>query len=222
MNLQVLADGPAIARAATAVIREAAASALAARGNFSLVLAGGSTPGLAYALLAEAVEDWHGWQFYLGDERCLPVGHSGRNSSMLDKALFCPAGIDAGQIHMIPAELGAEQGAAAYTATIEAVQPFDLVLLGLGEDGHTASLFPGHEHPADALVVPVHHAPKPPAERISLNYGVLSSARRQLFLVSGRGKHQALSAWRRGEDIPAARIRGGNMQILADEAAIHG
>jgi 6-phosphogluconolactonase len=222
MNLQVFADGQAIARAAVTMIRASAASSLAARGGFSLVLAGGSTPGLAYELLAQTVDDWRGWQFYLGDERCLPVNHPGRNSRMLRESLFRKAAIPPGQIHMIPAELGAEQGAAAYAATIESVQPFDLVLLGLGEDGHTASLFPGHEHPAEALVVPVHHAPKPPPERISLNYGVLSSARHQLFLVSGKGKQQALKAWCEGKDIPAARIRGQELRVLADEAALHG
>ncbi|WP_456375798.1 6-phosphogluconolactonase [Thiolapillus sp.] len=222
MNLEILNDGEAIARLAVEKIREQARRALAARGIFRLALAGGSTPERAYEYLAAAIDDWNGWEFYLGDERCLPVEHSWRNSRMLDEVLFHPAGIETGQIHMIPAELGAEQGAAVYARTIAGVQPFDLVLLGLGEDGHTASLFPGDEHPPQALVVPVHHAPKPPPERISLNYGVLSSARRQLFLVSGKGKYPALKAWREGKDIPAARIRGRDLRILADEAAFHG
>ena len=223
MRLQVLADARALARVAVDHILEAATRSLAARGLFRLVLAGGSTPGRAYAMLADAVTDWTGWQFYLGDERCLPLDHPERNSLMLRQTLFDHAAVREAQLHMIPAELGAEAGAAAYEEEIRPALPFDLVLLGLGEDGHTASLFPGHEHPQDRLVVPVHQAPKPPPDRISLNYGALCSADTVLFLVSGAGKHQALGRWQRKEDIPAARIQGRNQTLLlADEAALHG
>ncbi len=142
---------------------------------------------------------------------------------MLRQTLFDRAAVSENQLHMIPAELGAEKGAAAYEEAIRPALPFDLVLLGLGEDGHTASLFPGHEHPQDRLVVPVHQAPKPPSERISLNYGALCSADSVLFLVSGAGKHHALNRWQRKGDIPAARIQGRNQTlVLADEAAMHG
>ncbi|WP_456448652.1 6-phosphogluconolactonase [Thiolapillus sp.] len=219
MNLRVFPGGPAIAREAVARILASASASLESRGVFRLVLAGGSTPRLAYELLAQANRDWQGWQFYLGDERCLPAEHPARNSRMLDQALFSHITVEAEQIHMIPAQLGAEAGATAYTEIIQDVLPFDLVLLGLGEDGHTASLFPGHQHPPDALVVPVHEAPKPPPERISLGYGALSSARQALFLVSGAGKRPALAAWRAGADIPAAHVRAGEVMVLADEAA---
>lgn len=222
MKLTVLADGRAVAREAVARILEAASVALEVRGVFRLVLAGGSTPRFAYELLARVNQDWQGWQFYLGDERCLPLDHPERNSYMLDQALFSRAAIEQEQIHMIPAQLGAETGAAVYAEMIQDALPFDLVLLGLGEDGHTASLFPGHEYAPDALVVPVHEAPKPPPDRISLGYGALSSARRLLFLVSGAGKYPALSAWRAGKDIPAARIAGEEVQVLADQAAANG
>ncbi len=223
MTPEVLADAGAVAGAAVDHIREAAARSLAARGVFRLVLAGGSTPGRAYAMLAHTVTDWTGWRFYLGDERCLPPDHPGRNSLMLRQTLFDQVAVTEDQLHMIPAERGAEAGAAAYEEAIRPALPFDLVLLGLGEDGHTASLFPGHEHPRDRLVVPVHHAPKPPPERISLNYGALCSADTVLFLVSGAGKHQALDRWQRQGDIPAARIQGRERTlVLADEVALHG
>ncbi len=223
MMPEVLADAGAVARAAVDHIREAAGRSLAARGVFRLVLAGGSTPGRAYEMLADTVADWSGWQFYLGDERCLPPDHPERNSLMLRRALFDRVAVQKEQLHMIPAELGAEAGAAAYEEEVRPALPFDLVLLGLGEDGHTASLFPGHEHPQDRLVVPVHHAPKPPPDRISLNYGALCSAETVLFLVSGAGKHQALDRWQGKEDIPAARIQGREQTlVLADEAAMHG
>jgi len=223
MKPEVLADAGAVARAAVDLIREVAGHSLAMRGVFRLVLAGGSTPGRAYEMLADTVTDWNGWQFYLGDERCLPVDHPERNSVMLRQTLFDQVAVTEEQMHMIPAELGAEMGAAAYEKEVRPALPFDLVLLGLGEDGHTASLFPGHEHPEDRLAVPVHHAPKPPPDRISLNYGALCSAGTVLFLVSGAGKHHALDRWQRQGDIPAARIQGRERTLLlADEAAMHG
>ena len=118
------------------------------------------------------------------------------------------------------AEQGSEPAASLYAEEIAAWQPFDLVLLGMGEDGHIASLFPGHEHPAEPLVVPVHEAPKAPKDRLSLNYGAICAARHRLLLVTGEGKGAALAAWRRGEDLPVARVAAcGRMTVLLDEAA---
>ncbi len=223
MKPEMLADAGAVAREALAMILDSASRALAREGRFRLVLAGGSTPERTYRLLTETVSDWTGWEFFLGDERCLPADHPGRNSTMLRHVLFRHIPVEDARIHRIPAEQGAEAGALAYEQAIRGRLPFDLVLLGLGEDGHTASLFPGHEHPQERLVVPVHDAPKPPPDRISLNYHTLCAAREVLFLVSGAGKHDALARWQRGEDIPAARIHGREQtRVLADEAAVHG
>ena len=111
--------------------------------------------------------------------------------------------------HAIPAELGAER-AAAYAAELRGVGDFDLVLLGLGEDGHTASLFPGHdwgEAPDAPDALAVLDAPEPPPERVSLSAARLSRSREVLFLVAGPSKREALARWRAGERIPAAAIR---------------
>lgn len=118
--------------------------------------------------------------------------------------------IPALQVHSIPAESGAPRAARMYAETLKAVGDFDLVLLGLGEDGHTASLFPGHEwgteHGApDALAVL--DAPKPPAQRVSLSAARLSRARKVIFLVAGESKRTAVTAWRAGKDIPARSIQ---------------
>jgi 6-phosphogluconolactonase len=124
------------------------------------------------------------------------------------------------QVHPIPAELGAEEGAAAYTETISPILPFDMVLLGMGEDGHTASLFPGHRHDPQALVVAVHNAPKPPADRVSLTPRALNRSRALLLLITGAGKRDALQRWRRGEELPVGGIRPeGTMELLLDRAA---
>mgnify|MGYP005825832027 FL=1 len=115
--------------------------------------------------------------------------------------------VPADQIHDIPAELGPVEGAKAYAETLKGVGDFDLVLLGLGEDGHTASLFPGHIWDDSVDAFPVFNSPKPPAERISISARRLSQAREVIFLVTGAGKQEAVDNWRKGVTIPATVIR---------------
>jgi len=113
------------------------------------------------------------------------------------------------QIHAIPAEQGAERAAAAYVQILSGLGGFDLVLLGLGDDGHTASLFPDHEwgvDPGAPAAIAVHNAPKPPADRVSLSAACLSAARAVMFLVSGEAKRRAVADWRSGKRIPASVI----------------
>jgi 6-phosphogluconolactonase len=219
MNWIVVEDVDAIAEQAVDRILSGARKAISKKGVFSLVLAGGSTPGTAYQRLAKQDVDWSQWQFYFGDERCLPAEDLDRNSMMARQNLFRNISIDGSQVHVIPAEKGAETAARIYAREIATVLPFDMVLLGLGEDGHTASLFPGQSHPENQAVVAVHQAPKPPPDRVSLNYPCLQSAGEQLFLVSGKGKAAAVEKWRRAEGIPAACFPGAD--ILIDEAAWH-
>lgn len=217
-DTRLLADGEALASEACRVIAEAAQEAIGARRIFRLVLAGGSTPGRAYQRLATARQEWAAWEIFWGDERCLPADHPGRNSWTAHQDWLAHVPIPAAQVHAIPAELGAEPAAAAYAETIADQLPFDLVVLGMGEDGHTASLFPGS---ADATgpVVAVHGAPKPPAERVSLNYPSLRACRRQLILVGGTGKAAALAAWRQGDPLPIALAATGNACLLVDTRA---
>jgi 6-phosphogluconolactonase len=179
------------------------------RGRFRIVLAGGRTPASIYQALHSAATDWSGWHIYFGDERCLPVGDPERNDSMARTCWLDHVPVPETQIHPIPAELGSEVGAGTYEKDIAAIDRFDLVLLGLGEDGHTASLFPGHElgtDPASPAVLAVTNAPKPPPERISLSARRLSSSDRIWFIVTGADKVQALDMWRHDRDIPARFI----------------
>lgn len=191
-------------------ILEACASAIAARGRYLLVLAGGNTPAPIYAALRNADTDWSRWEIWFGDERCLPVNDPDRNSTMATQAWLEHVPIPAERIHVIPAELGASSAAVEYSDALRGVGAFDLVLLGLGEDGHTASLFPDHDwgsssEAPDALAV--HDAPKPPPHRVSLSAVRLSHARSVLFLVAGASKHEAVRRWRHGDEIPASVIR---------------
>ena len=196
----------AINETATARILQAAEAAIAARGRFLLVLAGGGTPKSVYALLRSANADWARWHIYYNDDRCLPVDHSERNSLMAEQTWLDHVGIPKTQIHAIPAELGPVEGAKSYAKTLAGLPEFDLVLLGLGEDGHTASLFPGHAWDDSVDAFPVFDAPKPPPERVSISRARLSRAREVLFLVTGAGKQQAVDEWQRSVAIPASHI----------------
>jgi 6-phosphogluconolactonase len=133
------------------------------------------------------------------------------------------ASVPAHNIHPIPAESGARTAATLYARALRGIDAFDLVLLGLGEDGHTASLFPGHDwgiHADSPDVLAVTDAPKPPPERVSLSAHRLSNAQQVLFLVEGAGKRDAVAAWRRGADIPATSITpAGGVDVLLDAAA---
>lgn len=196
-------------QAALHAILDAARQAIAQRSAFHIVLAGGTSPRRVYELLRHASTDWSAWQVYIGDERCLPPDHAERNSRMAAEAWLDHVAIPSTQIHYIPAELGPAAAAQAYSQKLASIELFDLVLLGLGEDGHTASLFPGHD-PGLASGTPdaiaVHDAPKPPPQRVSLSARRLSAARQVIFLVTGAGKKQAVHDWRSGMGIPAAAI----------------
>lgn len=197
-------------------IAAAAAAAIAERGVFHLVLAGGETPRRCYEKLRQLPIDWKRVQVYFGDERCLPVNDVQRNDTMAYGVLFNQVAIPPANIHVIPAELGAEAAALRYAALLEQVGMLDMVLLGMGEDGHTASLFPGSPDSV-ATTVPVFDAPKPPAERVSLGLRRLNAARQKIFLVAGKGKHTALQRMMQGEVLPAARI--ANAEWHLDHAA---
>lgn len=210
-------------QAARASIGQAAAQAIAERGVFRLVLAGGSTPRAVYQSLRELATDWSRWAVYFGDERVLPADHPERNSKMASDAWLAHVPIPAAQVHAMPAEQGLAAACAHYTALMGSTGEFDLVLLGLGEDGHTASLFPGHDWGAAADAPPVlmvNDAPKPPPERLSLSIQRLSQTRQILFLVTGAGKQQAVARWKRGEAIPAASVHCDHgVDVMIDAAA---
>ncbi len=191
-------------------ILQAANEAIAKDGQFLVVLAGGSTPKAVYDLLGQQTADWSNWHVYHNDDRCLPSDHAERNSKMARDVWLNHVDIPEEQIHDIPAELGNIEGAKAYAETLVGVRAFDLVLLGLGEDGHTASLFPNQTVDNSADAVPVFDAPKPPAERITISQHRLNNAKEVMFLVTGSGKQDAVDNWRNGESIPAASITGCN------------
>ena len=221
-----VADAQALRHEAYRRILGAATHAIGQRGRFLIVLAGGTTPREVYTMLRGAPADWSRWQVYFGDERCLPPGDAERNSAMAGAAWLDHVPMPRDQVHAIPAERGADAAARAYARTLRGVGDFDLVLLGLGEDGHTASLFPGHDwgvaaDAPDALAV--FDAPKPPPQRVSLSAARLSRARAALFLVAGEGKRDALAQWRAGAALPASAIHPeAGVDVLAESRLLPG
>jgi 6-phosphogluconolactonase len=203
-------------------ILSAAGRAISERGSFLIVLAGGRTPLETYRRLRAAGTDWSRWQVYFGDERCVPGDDAERNSRQARDAWLDHVPIPGDHVHVIPTELGSERAAAAYAELLRDVGEFDLVLLGLGEDGHTASLFPHHAWDiAGADVLAVLDAPKPPAQRVSLSAARLGRSREVLFLVNGESKREAVARWRAGEDLPAAAIRpAAGVDVLVDAALL--
>lgn len=202
----------ALNEASVSRILAAANEAIAARGAFSIVLAGGNTPKSIYESLRSATTDWRKWHIYYNDDRCLPADHPDRNSLMAAQAWLDHVAIPKQQIHDIPTELGPVAGAKAYADILQGLGDFDLVLLGLGEDGHTASLFPGHTWDDSVDAFPVFDAPKPPPERVSISGARLSRTREVIFFVTGAGKQEAVDNWRKGVAIPAT--------VIAPEAGV--
>jgi 6-phosphogluconolactonase len=214
-------DTEGLSAAAAQRVAELAAQAIAARGVFHIALAGGATPRRCYEKLRRLPVDWEHVQVYFGDERCLPAGDAGRNDRMARETLLEHIAIPPDNIHAIPAELGAREAAARYAAMLENAAPLDLVLLGMGEDGHIASLFPGNPATdSKALAVPVFNAPKPPPERVSLGMVTLNAARQRIFLVAGAGKRDALGQMLLGKSLPAACIAAAEWHL--DRAALSG
>lgn len=219
----VFPDEASLRANALARVLAAARDAIAQHGAFDIVLAGGNTPRKLYRALRRADTDWTSWHVWYGDERCVPPDDRGRNSRMARDEWLDHVPVRAGNMHPIPAEYGAREAATLYARELRSADAFDLVLLGLGEDGHTASLFPGHDwgsHADSPDAIAVFDAPKPPPERVSLSAVRLSNARAVLFLVEGPGKRDAVGAWKRSDAIPAGSIApDAGVDVLLDAAA---
>ena len=213
-------NSEAVAHAAVHRIILKAQEAISHRGIFKLVLAGGTTPERVYELLAEQYQEWSKWHFFIGDERCLAADDAQRNSVMIKQKLLAKIDCPEENFHPINSELGAEQAATQYAAVISSFLPFDLILLGVGEDGHTASLFPDHQHNEAELVHAVYNAPKPPSERVSISKKTMQGSHDVLMLVTGTNKKNAVRQWQNGASIPAAQIQAAHsVKILISDDA---
>jgi 6-phosphogluconolactonase len=232
-RIEIAPDPGALARLAAAEVARRAAAGAAARGRFSLALAGGETPRRTYRLLAapphlEAVP-WAALEIFFGDERCVPPDDPASNFGMAREALLSRVPVPPGRIHRIRGEApDAEAAAAEYEAELRAAlgpgARLDLVLLGMGPDGHVASLFPGSEALAEtARLARAALAPSPPARRISLTLPAIDAAGAAILLVAGAEKAERVAEVLSGRspELPAARVRpaGGTLWLLDAAAA---
>ena len=205
--------------------------------RFTIALAGGSTPKKLYALLAgepyRSQIDWASVEVFWGDERCVPPDSEDSNFHMAQEALLSKVPIPASQVHRMPADQPDHEAACqAYTAEIrrtfgtDSIPSFDLIQLGIGPEGHTASLFPHQAslHEQQRLVIPV-TVPKPPPERLTFTPPLLNAARHVLFLVAGAEKADVVHAILEGEyqpdEYPAQIVRPTNGEVtwMLDTAA---
>ena len=235
VTMEVLADPAALAERVADLL---SVLATAKGGTFAVALSGGSTPRTLYQRLAEApyrdTFPWSRVHWFWGDERFVPQDDTLSNYRMVREAMLSHVPVPAGNIHAVPTEgTTPEAAAVAYERDLqtfygaERLDParplFDVVLLGLGEDGHTASLFPGTSvlEERKKWVAAVIGAKS--EARITMTYPVLDSTRHAAFLVAGKEKAAILARLRRGDDaLPAAHIRplGGGLHIFADAAAV--
>ena len=207
----IFPDADALAGAVADLVADAVRGAPSLR----LALAGGTTPLRAYERLARMDLPWGGVSVFFGDERCVAADHPDSNYGAARKALLDHVAPLA--VYRMPGELGPEAGAELYEPLVLG-HPLDLVLLGVGPDGHTASLFPGNPAlRAGGHVVGVHDAPKPPPERISLTLHALWEARRVAIIASGADKREAYQRAQRGE-VPAGLIRGAQWYVTREVA----
>jgi 6-phosphogluconolactonase len=234
-------DLDSLSQAAAERVVSLAHEAVAREGRFSLVLAGGSTPTRLYDLLATAYRDrmpWPDTHLFWGDERFVPFDHPASNAATARKHLVGRVPVPPDQVHPIPTDAESEMAAASEYARMireyfEAGRSpgFDLVLLGLGEDGHTASLFPENMEAdlSDTGLVRAVLGPasRPPRSRITLTYTALNQSRHALFLVSGANKRDPLRSILRNSSaaktLPAARVEALNtVEWFADREAAGG
>ncbi len=225
MRIEVLADADAVAKKAAALIAAEARDAVAARGRFVMAVSGGHTPWVMLRALAEEDVPWKNVHIFQVDERVAPGGHADRNLTHLRASLLEHARLPAQQIYAMPVEIPDLQSAAAnYAAELERIAGappvLDLVHLGLGPDGHTASLVPGDPvldvMDRDVAVTGVYQG----RNRLTLTYPVINRARLILWLVTGSEKVQMYKRLQAADQsIPAGRVRRDNALLLADSTA---
>jgi 6-phosphogluconolactonase len=238
-RITTFADPEATAERAAVEIARALQSAREQRGVAHLALSGGSTPKRTYELLASAMDGWDGVEVWFADERCVEPQDAESNYRLAAETLLRAAAIDPARVHRMEGELGPDEGARRYDEALRRTfvsagtdvssgsptpAVLDLVALGIGPDGHIASLFPGAPT-LDAgdreLCLGVHDSPKPPPERITLSLAVLRAARRCLLFATGASKADAIAA-ALGEPtkhVPASLLVRERLTVIVDDAA---
>jgi 6-phosphogluconolactonase len=225
MKIEIFADADTVAKQAAAILAGEARAAVARRGRFVFAVSGGHTPWVMLRAFAEEVVPWDKVHLVQVDERVAPAGDPDRNSTHLRESLLDHAPLPPEQVHVMPVELtDLEEAARQYAATLAKIAGtpplLDLIHLGLGPDGHTASLVPGDPvlqvSDADVAVTGIYQGRR----RITLTYPLINRAQRILWLVTGSEKAGMLVRLRNSDpSIPGGRVNPERALVLADQAA---
>jgi 6-phosphogluconolactonase len=228
MKVEVFADADSVAKEAAALVAAEARAAVAERGNFVMAVSGGHTPWLMLRALAREDVPWEGVHVVQVDERVAPAGDPDRNLTHLRESLLAEGSLRPEQIHAMPVEASdLDSAAARYAATLQQIAGsppvLDLVHLGLGPDGHTASLVPGDPvlqvTDADVALTGVYQGRR----RMTLTYPILNRSRRVLWLVTGKDKAEMVGRLYAGDtSIPAGRVQRERALVLGDREAASG
>jgi 6-phosphogluconolactonase len=234
-RLTACPDTETVAQRAAAHVARQLRHACEQRGVAHLALSGGTTPGRTYELLGAKPEDLSGVEVWFADERCVAPDDAESNYLLAAQTLLAPAGIAPECVHRMEGEAGPHEGARRYAEELvrhapradtspPAVPVLDLIVLGIGPDGHVASLFPGAptlDAGEEAICLGVEDSPKPPPQRITLSLAVLRSARECLLLATGASKADAVSAMlgEPSRHVPASLLRRGRLTMIVDDAA---
>jgi 6-phosphogluconolactonase len=238
-SLTTCVDAEAAAKRAATEIARRLQAALGERGAAHLALSGGSTPARTYELLAGELDDWRGVELWFADERCVGPQDEESNFRLAKETLLDAAkGLAPQGVHRMLGELGPEDGAERYEQELRVHAPaqsagegqpakppaLDVIVLGIGPDGHVASLFPGAptlDADEQQLCLGVHDSPKPPPQRITLTMPVLHAAKRCVLLATGTSKADAVNAMlgESSRHVPASLLRRGRLSVIVDDAA---
>jgi 6-phosphogluconolactonase len=231
MKLTTCADPEAAAAACATALADLLRAALEARGEAHIALNGGSTPRPVYEQLPALLPDWSGVHLWFGDERCVPPDAEESNFHLARETLLAGAPILAEHVHRMRGELGPQEGARAYAAELAehlelddaGIPILDVAYQGLGPDGHTASLFPGHDtlRITGWATAGVTDSPKPPPERITLTLPCLNAARARVIHTVGEEKREAVARVLGGPDpsVPGSLLERDRTELIVDEAA---
>jgi 6-phosphogluconolactonase len=235
-RLTACPDAETVAQRAAAHVLRQLALAREQRGVAHLALSGGTTPGRTYELLGAQPEELGEVELWFADERCVGPEDQESNYRLVAQTLLSGAHVPPERVHRMEGEAGPEEGARRYTKELtrvlsnagtpdaSAIPVLDLIVLGIGPDGHVASLFPGAatlDAGDDAVSLGVSDSPKPPPERITLSLAVLRAARECLLLATGASKADALAAAlaQPSHHVPASLLRRERLTVIADDAA---
>ncbi len=229
-RLTTCADAATVAERAAAHVANVLERARAERGVAHLGLSGGTTPGLTYELLAKRPEDLSATELWFADERCVGPEDEESNYRLARDSGLAGGAVEDQRVHRMKGELGPSQGAADYATLLSqrlgdgGLPTLDLIVLGIGPDGHIASLFPGSPNlraAEDEICLGVDDSPKPPPERITLTLAVLNAARGCLLLATGPGKADAINAMlgEPSHHVPASLLRRERLTVILDDAA---